>query len=147
MDPDKIMKHYAKRVGWSDDDLAKLGADDVRRRHITNIAPVSGKYSIVAQITKAEHCNSGYEPGTRLVLDVDGNFISKLCPGRICVYLASQLVVPVAVINERLSEGLDPQPFHFCHTIRCPDMGVDCGGYGQVEAQVTVETRNQAGAN
>jgi hypothetical protein len=53
---------------------------------------------------------------------VDGSFITKLCPKRMCVYLMSQLVIPVALINERFSEDLDPNDFHFMRYARCPDV-------------------------
>ena len=71
---------------------------------------------------------------------MDGNFITKLCPSRLCVYLLSQLTIPVALINERLSEGLDPNQFHFTHSVRCPDTGVECGGYGEVMVEIKVVT-------
>jgi uncharacterized repeat protein (TIGR04076 family) len=102
---------------------------------------VAARYSIVAEVIKARHCNSGYKVGDRFVLDVDGNFIAKLCPPRLCVYLVSQLTVPVALINERFSEGLDPNQFHFMHQVRCPDAGVDCAGYGEVRLEVKVVPR------
>jgi hypothetical protein len=77
------------------------------------------------------------------VLDVDGNFITKLCPSRICVYLASQLVIPMALINERLSEQLEPNAFHFMRYVRCPDVGVECLGYGEVTLKVEVIPREK----
>ena len=138
-----ILERYGKRVGYDSDQLAKIGPDDPRRRHIENLARAAAQYSIVAEVVRARHCNSGYQEGDRLVLDVDGNFLTKLGPKRLCVYLASQLVVPVAVINERLSEGLDPNQFHFMHRVRCPDAGVECGGYGEVEMQVSVVARSE----
>ena len=101
---------------------------------------MAARYSIVAEVVKARNCNSGYRVGDRFILDVDGNFIPKLCPRRLCVYLLSQLAVPVALINERLSEGLDPNLFHFMHQVRCPDAGVDCGGYGEVRLEIKVVT-------
>jgi hypothetical protein len=58
-----------------------------------------------------------------------------------CVYLISQLTIPVALINERLSEGLAPNDFHFMRHIRCPDTGVDCLGYGEVMLKVGVVPR------
>jgi hypothetical protein len=57
------------------------------------------------------------------------------------VYAISQLAVPVALINERLSEGLDPNQFHFMHQVRCLDVGVACGGYGEVRFEVKVVPR------
>jgi hypothetical protein len=76
---------------------------------------------------------------------VDGNLIANLCPKRLCVYLVAQLALPVALINERLGEGLDPNQFHFTRQVRCPDVGVECGGYGQVELRVSVVPRRRAG--
>ena len=78
------------------------------------------------------------EKGT---LDVDGNFITKLCPKKMCVYLISQLSIPVALINERLSEGLEPNDFHFMRYVKCPDAGVECYGYGEVMLKVNVVPR------
>ncbi len=60
-----------------------------------------------------------------------------------CVYLVSQLTVPVALINERLSEGLDPNDFHFMRYVRCLDTGVECLGYGEVMLKVQVIPRER----
>jgi hypothetical protein len=51
------------------------------------------------------------------------------------------LAVPVALINERLGEGLDPSQFHFMHQVRCLDVGVECGGYGEVRLEIKVVPR------
>ncbi len=140
MDENKTLRRYAARVGYSDEEMAGIKAGDPRLRQINELARVAARYSIVAEVVKARHCNSGYKVGDRFVLDVDGNFITKLCPSRLCVYLMSQLTIPVALINERLSEGLDPNPFHFMHQVRCPDVGVDCAGYGEVRLEIKVVT-------
>lgn len=141
MSQDPVLSQYARRVGYDAQDLAHLGPGDPRSRHIARLAEASQRYSIVAEVIEARHCNSGYQVGDRFVLDADGNFVTKLCPKRICVYLASQLVVPVALINERLSEGLEPNAFHFLRQASCPDQGVACAGYGRVLMQVGVAPR------
>ena len=74
-------------------------------------------------------------------MDIDGNLITKLCPKRMCVYLISQLTIPVALINERLSEPLSPNDFHFMRQVRCPDAGVECLGYGEVTLKVQAVPR------
>jgi len=61
-----------------------------------------------------------------------------------CVYLVSQLAVPVALVNERLSEGLEPNDSHAFRQVRCPDTGVECQGYGEVRAAVRVVPRRSA---
>jgi uncharacterized repeat protein (TIGR04076 family) len=137
----QIMDRYAERVGYNASDLQQFAQNDPRVRHIERLSQAAAKYSILAEVVGSSHCNSGHKQGDRFVLDVDGNFINKLCPKRMCIYLISQLVVPVALINERLSEGLDPNQFHFMRQVRCPDSGVECSGYGQVTLKVSVIPR------
>ncbi len=136
-----LIKKYGQRVKYTPEELEKLHQGGHRIRHIQNLARKAWQYSIVAQVIKSCNCNSGHEPGQKFVLDVDGNFITKYCPKRMCVYLISQLTVPVALINERLSEGLEPNDFHFMHQVRCPDVGVDCMGYGEVMLNIEVVPR------
>lgn len=112
-----------------------------RIRQIDRLSEAAPLYSIVAEVVESRHCNSGHKVGQRLILDVDGSFITKLCPSRMCVYLLSQLAIPVALINERLSEGLEPNAFHFTHYVRCPDVGVECLGYGEVKLKVEAVPR------
>ena len=137
----KYLRRFAKRVGYTPEELEQFQPGDPRLRQIEGLSQAAGKYSIEAKVVSAKNCNSGYQVGDTFILDVDGNFITKLCPPRLCVYALSQLVIPVALINERLSEGLDPNQFHFMHQVRCPDTGVDCAGYGEVRLEVRVVPR------
>ena len=141
MEEDKTLKRYAARVGYTAAEMAEIKEGDPRLRQIQRLSRAAARYSIAAEVVKARNCNSGYQQGDKFILDVDGNFITKFCPPRLCVYAMSQLVVPVALINERLSEGLEPNQFHFMHQVRCLDVGVECGGYGEVRLEVTVVSR------
>ena len=136
-----IIEKYGQRVKYTKSELKTLHEEGHRIRHIQRLAEASQLYSIEAEIVKARHCNSGYKEGEKFILDTDGNFISKLCPKRMCVYLISQLTLPVAMINERLSEGLTPNDFHFMRFLRCMDVGVECLGYGEVMMKVQVVSR------
>ena len=141
MEDNKFLKRFGDRVGYAAEDLQHFQEGDPRLRQMEKLARAAARYSIAAEVVKARHCNSGYRVGDKFILDVDGNFISKFCPPRLCIYAISQLVVPVALINERLSEGLDPNQFHFMHQVRCLDVGVDCAGYGEVMFQIKVVPR------
>ena len=123
MEENKTLRRYAARVGYTDQELAQFPAGDPRRRLIEGLAQVAARYSIVAEVVQARHCNSGYRVGDKFVLDVAGNLLSELCPKRLCVYLVSQLAVPVALINERLSEGLDPNASTSCTRCAAPTPG------------------------
>lgn len=136
-----IIRKYGERVAYTKKDLEKFYEVGHRIRHVKRLSEAASRYSIGAEVVKARHCNSGHEVGEKIVLDIDGNFIAKLCPKKMCVYLVSQLTVPVALINERLSEGYDPNDFHFMRYVRCPDVGVECLGYGEVMLKVQVVRR------
>jgi uncharacterized repeat protein (TIGR04076 family) len=144
MDEQQVFKRFAARVGYTPEEMEQFKEGDPRLRQINRLARVASKYSIVAEVVQAQNCNSGYHVGDKIVLDVDGNFITKLCPERLCVYAMAQLVVPVALINERLSENLDPDQFHFMKFVQCPDLGVDCAGYGRVRFEIKVVPRIKA---
>ena len=138
---EEIIQRYGQRVGYTESEMETFHAGGHRIRHVKRLSQAASKYSIQAEVVSAKHCNSGHAVGQTFILDVDGNFISKLCPKRMCVYLISQLTIPVALINERLSEGLEPNDFHFMRKVRCQDVGVECYGYGEVMLKVEVVPR------
>jgi hypothetical protein len=138
---ERIIKKYGQRVNYSDSEIKLLEEGGHRIRHLNRLAQAAPLYSIEAEVVKSRHCNSGHETGQKFILDIDGNFITKLCPKRMCVYLISQLTLPVAMINERLSEGLEPNDFHFMRYVRCLHAGVECLGFGEVMMKVSVIPR------
>jgi len=141
VEDNKALKRFGERVGYTAADLEQFQAGDPRLRQMERLGRAAARYSIQAEVVKARNCNSGYQAGDKFILDVNGNFITKLCPARLCVYAISQLAVPVALINERLGEGLDSNQFHFMHQVRCLDVGVECGGYGEVRLEIKVVPR------
>jgi uncharacterized repeat protein (TIGR04076 family) len=138
---EEIIKRYGERVGYSKSELDLFQEGGHRIRQVGRLSQAAARYSIAAEIVESRHCNSGHRVGQKFVLDVDGNFITKLCPKKMCVYLISQMAIPVALINERLSEALDPNDFHFMRYVKCLDAGVECMGYGQVMMKVQVVAR------
>ncbi len=143
MEENRMLKRFGDRVGYSEAEMAEIKEGDPRLRQIERLSRAAARYSIQAEVVRAKNCNSGYRVGDKFILDVDGNFVTKLCPSRLCVYAMSQLAIPVALINERLSEELDPQQFHFMHHVRCLDVGVESCGYGEIMMQVKVVPRKK----
>lgn len=141
MAEEKVIRKYGERVGYTEPEIEKFHEGGHRIRQVSRLSRAAAKYSIKAEVVESKNCNSGHTVGQTLILDVDGNFITKLCPNRLCAYLISQLTIPVALINERLSESLEPNNFHFMRYLRCPDTGVDCFGYGEVMLKVQVVPR------
>jgi len=138
---ERIIEKYARRVGYTPSELETFHEGGHRTRQVKQLSKAALLYSIEAEVVSTRHCNSGHLEGQKIILDVDGNFVTGLCPKKMCVYLVSQLTVPVALINERLSEGHDPDHFHFMRYVRCLDVGVECLGYGEVMLKVRVVPR------
>ena len=136
-----VIKGFGDRIGYTNLEMDMFQEGGHRIRHVKQLSKVASRYSIQAEIVRARHCNSGYEKGHKFILDIDGNLISKRCPKRLCIYLVSQLAIPVALINERLSEGHPPNDFHFMRYVKCLDAGVECLGYGEVMARIAVIER------
>jgi uncharacterized repeat protein (TIGR04076 family) len=145
MAEERVIRKYGKRVEYTESEIEKFHEGGHRIRQVSRLSKAAGKYSIKAEVVESKNCNSGHTVGQTFILDVDGNFITKLCPNRLCVYLISQLTIPVALINERLSENLDPNDFHFMRYLRCPDTGVECYGYGEVMLKIRVVPRVKKG--
>lgn len=138
---ERIIRHFGHRLQYSESEMEKFHQGGHRIRHVKRMSEAAPRYSIAAEIVRSRHCNSKHTEGQKIILDVDGNLISKHCPGKMCVYLVSQLTIPVALINERLSEGHNPNDFHFMRYVRCPDAGIDCMGYGEVLLKVQAVPR------
>jgi uncharacterized repeat protein (TIGR04076 family) len=138
-----IIEKYGQRVDYTKEQLDTFHEGGHRIRQVERLSQTAPHQTIEAEVVGAQNCNSGHQVGQKFILDVDGNFITKLCPKKMCVYLISQLAIPVALINERLSEALDPNDFHFMRHVRCLDTGVECLGYGEVMMQVRVVSREK----
>jgi len=141
MSDEKIIGKYGERVGYAESEIERFQEGGHRVRQVKRLSRAASRYSIQAEVVRGKHCNSGHAVGEKFILDVDGNLISKFCPKKMCVYLISQLAIPVALINERLGEGLEPNDFHFMRYVKCPDAGVECYGYGEVMLRVQVVPR------
>ena len=88
-----IIDRYAERVGYSEAQARTFEEGGHRIRHVQRLAEVARDYSIQAEVVESQHCNSGHHIGQKIILDVDGNFITKLGPKKMCVYLISQLAI------------------------------------------------------
>lgn len=137
------IQQFSNRVGYTDLEMEMFSQENTRVRHVNRLYRSASLYSIQVEIVSARHCNSGYQKGDKFILDINGNLISKHCPKRLCVYLVSQFIIPVALINERLSEEHKPNDFHFMRNVKCLDTGVECLGYGEVMASVKAVERKQ----
>lgn len=98
-------------------------------------------YAIEASVVSARNCKVGHAVGDRLLFDVHGNLDPAHCPDKICIYLISQLVAVIARINEKLMQTGDSDDLYFLRYARCPDVGVQNLGYGEVVVRTRIIPR------
>ena len=91
MEDNKALKRFGELVGYTEADLKQFQAGDPRLRQMERLGRAAARYSIAAEVVRARNCNSGYQEGDKFILDGDGNFITKFCPSKLCVYAISQL--------------------------------------------------------
>lgn len=130
-----------QRLGYSDEDLAKFKANPRNARVLSKAAYLTSK-TIVAEVVHSHGCNSRHKVGDKIYLDGSGNLISKLCPGRMCIYAVASLRPAVLAVNELVFAGVDPNEMAF-NRVGCSDVGVECGGWGRIVMEVRVEDRTK----
>jgi uncharacterized repeat protein (TIGR04076 family) len=134
---DAVQKHFA----YSDEEMEQF-KNDPRNVDVLMKTPEFQGKTIVAEVVESHGCNSQHKVGDKFYLDGAGNLISKLCPGRMCIYAVSALQNAVFGMGELLMAGVDPNEMRFKRTA-CFDVGLQCGGWGRVVMEVRAEDRKK----
>jgi uncharacterized repeat protein (TIGR04076 family) len=86
---------------------------------------------MIAEVVKSCHC--GYKPivGDRYVFAGGGTLIPEECTWPICLMAVTPMLPYIYMYYDRIRAGLDPNDM-WMETIKCADVGTDCGGFGEV---------------
>jgi uncharacterized repeat protein (TIGR04076 family) len=98
--------------------------------------------TIVVEVVKSHGCNSQHKEGDKFYFDGAGNLITKLCPKRVCIYALSSVTMGIFASNELFYAGVDPNEMRF-NRLGCFDVGVRCGGWGNIVMEIRVEDRKR----
>jgi uncharacterized repeat protein (TIGR04076 family) len=91
---------------------------------------------------ESKGCNSQHKVGDKFYFDGAGNLITKMNPEKICIYALNSMASPIFVANELFYAGVDPNEMRFKRA-SCFDVGVQCGGWGQIVMEIRVEDRKK----
>ncbi len=138
---ENVWSFIQQRLGYTDEEMRKFRDDPRNEEVLTKGLDLMNK-TIVAEVVASHGCNSEHKVGDKFYFDGAGNLISKLCPGRMCVYAISALAPAVFTANELFYAGVNPNDMRFKRT-GCFDVGVQCGGWGRIVMEVRVEDRNK----
>lgn len=137
MDKEKFWKRFQEHIGYSDEDMEVFRSDPVRVKMVTE-TPEFVKKRIIAEVIESHGCHSGHTVGQKIVMDGNGQLISKKCPDRMCLFAVTALKGPIDKIYERFIGHTDPNNERI-ETVQCSDIGLDKGGWGKILMKVYTE--------
>ncbi len=134
------MWNYMKdHLEYSDEDFAAF-KDNPRNELILERAPGLLNKTIIAEVVESKGCNSRHQVGDKIYFDGPGNLISKKNPKKICIFALQPLVAQVFALHELFYAGVEKPENVFCR-VGCSDVGVQCGGWGNIVMEVRMEDR------
>jgi len=138
---DQTWQFMQQHLGYSDEEM-KLFRDNPRNEEVLAKAPEMMSKTIVCEVVESHGCASGHKKGDKIYLDGAGNLLSKMNPKRVCIFALSNILPGVFAAGELMYAGVDPNKMLFKRA-SCFDVGVRCGGWGQIVMELTVEDRQK----
>lgn len=142
MKPDESSwKAVQQRLGYNDEEMKKF-RENPGNADVLAKAPALMNKTIVVTVVDSHGCNSQHKAGDRFYFDGSGNLLTKLSPSRICIYALNSIAGLIFASNELFYAGIDPKEMRF-RRAGCFDVGVQCGGWGHIVMELSVEDRNK----
>ena len=134
-------KTFQQRLGYNDEEMRKF-RENPRNTDVLAKAPALMNKTIVATVVDSHGCNSQHKIGDKLYFDGAGNLLTNLSPKKICIYALSSIAGLIFTSNELSYAGIDPNEMRF-RRAGCFDVGVQCGGWGHIVLELSVEDRDK----
>jgi uncharacterized repeat protein (TIGR04076 family) len=101
---------------------------------------LSLQFQGVSPVIESRNCNIEHNVGDKFYFAPEGYMLAHKGPKKVCPFIMTAMARIVFVIEERIYEGLDPQPlFYRAH---CDDVGFECGGWGQILIETKIVDRS-----
>jgi uncharacterized repeat protein (TIGR04076 family) len=134
-------KTFQQRLGYNNEEMKKF-RENPRNADVLAKAPALMNKTIVATVVDSHGCNSQHKIGDKLYFDGAGNLLTNLSPKKICIYALSSIAGLIFTSNELSYAGIDPNEMRF-RRAGCFDVGVQCGGWGHIVLELSVEDRDK----
>lgn len=138
---EKSWKNFQQHVGYNDEEMKRF-RDNPRNEDVLMKASSLMSKTIVAKVVESKGCNSQHKVGDKLYFDGAGNLLTQLAPKRICIYALNAVTQLIFASNELFYAGIDPNEMRFKRA-GCFDVGVQCGGWGHIVLELSLEDRNK----
>jgi uncharacterized repeat protein (TIGR04076 family) len=138
---ERTWKMFQRHLGYNDEEMKKF-REDPRNENVLSKSPALMNKTIVLKVVESHGCNSQHKVGDTFYFDGAGNLLTKLCPQRICIYALNSMTGLIFASNELFYAGIDPNEMRF-RRAGCFDVGVQCGGWGHIVMELSVEDRDK----
>jgi len=138
---EKTWKMFQQHLGYNDEEMKRF-RENPRNEDVLAKSPGLMNKTIVIKVVESNGCNSQHKVGDKFYFDGAGNLLTKLCPQRISIYALSSIASLIFTSNELFYAGVDPNEMRF-RRAGCFDVGVQCGGWGHIVIELSVEDRDK----
>ncbi len=128
-------------LSYTDEEMKIFRENPINEDVLLKTAELMNK-TIVIEVIEAHGCNSRHKPGDKFYFDGPGNLLTKLNPKRICASVLGAAAPLIFSSHELFYAGIDPNKMRFKRT-GCADVGVKCGGWGNVVMEIKYEDRKK----
>jgi hypothetical protein len=139
VDMEKRWKRYQELAGYTDEELATFRSFPQNIKAMED-APDMVKNDLVFEVLKARNCVAGYKPGDTFRVDPFGMLMVDQCPPKLCTGAIFAFKPLIGYAWQALIDGSN---ILFHRTIRCPDVGVEHEGTGEILMKVYVVPRGE----
>ncbi|TET42503.1 MAG: hypothetical protein E3J66_03490 [Dehalococcoidia bacterium] len=125
-------RKFQEHLGYTDEELAIHRSNPKHVKALEN-APKLAKYKTVIEVIESHNCAAGYKVGDKFVVDTEGCLVPNECPPRLCVSAIAAFKPLVSRMWQAFyADGTEI----FQDTVRCPDVGVHRGGWGEITMRI-----------
>ncbi len=136
----KVMKD---RLGYTDEEM-KAFRENPRNEDVLSKAPALLDKMILLEVVASDGCNSRHKVGDKFHFDGAGNLLTDRGPKKICIYALNAAASMIFASNELFYAVVDPNDMRFKRAA-CFDVGVQCGGWGRIVLELSVQDRKDSG--
>lgn len=137
MEKEKLWKRFQEHMQYTDEQMKIFRADPMKVKMVTE-SPAFVKCRIIAEVIESNGCHAQHKVGQKIVMDGNGQLITKECPDKMCLFALAALQPSVNAIYERFINHADPK-HERSHVVQCSDIGLEKGGWGKILMKVYVE--------
>jgi uncharacterized repeat protein (TIGR04076 family) len=134
-------KNFQEHLGFTDEELEVFRSNPNHVKAMEE-APAFATHKIIIDILESHNCTAGYKAGDRFVVDGLGFLINEESPKKLCIGAISSFKT---LIDRMWQAFFDGKTEVLQDRIRCPDVGVHRGGWGEITMRVRAVPRKGEG--